>query len=262
MRAEERIRGVLRPAGRHDRLGLRRARLLRLPTAPFALDRHPRPAGGERVREPVLRHRRPGEAAVGPLSGQLVLLLLAARADGASSRVVIKLTSPGPVFFRQRRYGLDGREIRVWKFRTMTVCEDGPAGRAGQAERSPRHPARRDPAQDVAGRTAAIVQRARGEHVAGRSAAARQRAERGVPHADRRLHAAAQGEAGHHRPGPGQRLARRNRLAGKDAKTHRIRPPLHPRMVAVDGHQDSAANPAGSDFGKECVLREIRVQKV
>ncbi len=32
---------------------------------------------------------------------------------------------PVPVFFRQRRYGLDGREIRVWKFRTMTVCEDG-----------------------------------------------------------------------------------------------------------------------------------------
>jgi putative colanic acid biosynthesis UDP-glucose lipid carrier transferase len=39
--------------------------------------------------------------------------------------VVIKLTSRGPVFFRQRRYGLDGREILVWKFRTMTVCEDG-----------------------------------------------------------------------------------------------------------------------------------------
>jgi len=39
--------------------------------------------------------------------------------------IAIKLTSRGPVFFRQRRYGLDGREIRVWKFRTMTVCEDG-----------------------------------------------------------------------------------------------------------------------------------------
>src|SRR5205823_12262165 len=39
--------------------------------------------------------------------------------------VAIKLTSRGPVFFRQRRYGLDGREILVWKFRTMTVCEDG-----------------------------------------------------------------------------------------------------------------------------------------
>ena len=38
----------------------------------------------------------------------------------------IKFGSPGPVFFRQRRYGLDGREFFVWKFRTMTVCEDGP----------------------------------------------------------------------------------------------------------------------------------------
>jgi putative colanic acid biosynthesis UDP-glucose lipid carrier transferase len=42
---------------------------------------------------------------------------------------VIKLTSKGPVFFRQRRYGLDGREILVWKFRTMTCCDDGSAVR-------------------------------------------------------------------------------------------------------------------------------------
>jgi undecaprenyl-phosphate glucose phosphotransferase len=41
--------------------------------------------------------------------------------------IAIKLTSRGPVLFRQRRYGLDGREILVWKFRTMTVCEDGHA---------------------------------------------------------------------------------------------------------------------------------------
>jgi len=52
----------------------------------------------------------------------------------AAIAVAIKLTSPGPVFFRQRRYGLDGREIRVWKFRTMTVCEDGQ--RVTQAQRS------------------------------------------------------------------------------------------------------------------------------
>ncbi len=37
----------------------------------------------------------------------------------------VKLTSPGPVLFRQRRYGLDGREILVWKFRSMSVVEDG-----------------------------------------------------------------------------------------------------------------------------------------
>jgi putative colanic acid biosynthesis UDP-glucose lipid carrier transferase len=37
----------------------------------------------------------------------------------------IKHTSPGPVLFKQRRYGLDGAEIMVYKFRTMKVQEDG-----------------------------------------------------------------------------------------------------------------------------------------
>jgi putative colanic acid biosysnthesis UDP-glucose lipid carrier transferase len=45
----------------------------------------------------------------------------------------IKWTSPGPVFFRQRRYGLDGREIQVWKFRSMICCDDG--GTVRQATR-------------------------------------------------------------------------------------------------------------------------------
>ncbi len=40
--------------------------------------------------------------------------------------VAVKATSPGPVLFKQRRYGLDGKEIMVYKFRSMTVCEDGP----------------------------------------------------------------------------------------------------------------------------------------
>jgi putative colanic acid biosynthesis UDP-glucose lipid carrier transferase len=39
--------------------------------------------------------------------------------------LAVKLTSKGPVFFRQRRYGLNGEEIMVYKFRSMTVCEDG-----------------------------------------------------------------------------------------------------------------------------------------
>jgi putative colanic acid biosynthesis UDP-glucose lipid carrier transferase len=47
---------------------------------------------------------------------------------------LIKWTSPGPVFFRQRRYGLDGREILVWKYRTMTCCDDGPAVRQATRE--------------------------------------------------------------------------------------------------------------------------------
>ncbi|MCD9459255.1 exopolysaccharide biosynthesis polyprenyl glycosylphosphotransferase, partial [Marinibactrum halimedae] len=39
----------------------------------------------------------------------------------------VKLTSSGPIFFRQTRYGLDGKPFKVWKFRTMTVCEDNSA---------------------------------------------------------------------------------------------------------------------------------------
>ena len=39
--------------------------------------------------------------------------------------IAIKLDSPGPVFFRQRRYGQNNRVFRIVKFRTMMVVEDG-----------------------------------------------------------------------------------------------------------------------------------------
>ena len=55
-----------RQAGRYDRVGVYRPRLLRLPNAAFALDRHRRPAGGQRVREPALRRRWPGQAGLRP----------------------------------------------------------------------------------------------------------------------------------------------------------------------------------------------------
>lgn len=42
----------------------------------------------------------------------------------AVSGVLIKLDSPGPVFFKQRRVGKDGREFEVLKFRTMVVGAD------------------------------------------------------------------------------------------------------------------------------------------
>lgn len=55
--------------------------------------------------------------------GSLILLLIA-----VPMLVVglgVRLTSPGPVLFRQKRYGLNGKEIRVLKFRSMRVMEDG-----------------------------------------------------------------------------------------------------------------------------------------
>ena len=39
--------------------------------------------------------------------------------------LLVRLGSPGPAIFKQRRHGLDGGEISVYKFRTMTVTEDG-----------------------------------------------------------------------------------------------------------------------------------------
>jgi len=39
--------------------------------------------------------------------------------------LAVRLSSPGPVIFRQRRYGLYGEEIYIYKFRSMTVLDDG-----------------------------------------------------------------------------------------------------------------------------------------
>jgi Undecaprenyl-phosphate glucose phosphotransferase len=43
--------------------------------------------------------------------------------------VLIKLDSRGPVLFWQTRLGRNGKPFRIWKFRTMTVLEDGAAVR-------------------------------------------------------------------------------------------------------------------------------------
>jgi undecaprenyl-phosphate galactose phosphotransferase/putative colanic acid biosynthesis UDP-glucose lipid carrier transferase len=41
--------------------------------------------------------------------------------------VAIKLETNGPVIFRQRRHGFNGQSFVIYKFRTMTVLEDGAA---------------------------------------------------------------------------------------------------------------------------------------
>jgi putative colanic acid biosysnthesis UDP-glucose lipid carrier transferase len=57
-----------------------------------------------------------GLASLGLLVGWPLLLIAA---------IAVKLSSAGPILFKQRRYGLHGEEILVYKFRSMTVCEDG-----------------------------------------------------------------------------------------------------------------------------------------
>jgi len=53
-------------------------------------------------------------------------MLLAVAPIMLATALLVRLTSPGPIIFKQRRYGLNGEEILIYKFRTMTVVEDGP----------------------------------------------------------------------------------------------------------------------------------------
>jgi putative colanic acid biosynthesis UDP-glucose lipid carrier transferase len=53
----------------------------------------------------------------------LILLLIAI--PMLMIAIAVKLTSRGPVFFKQRRAGLNGQTFKVFKFRSMTCCEDG-----------------------------------------------------------------------------------------------------------------------------------------
>ena len=55
--------------------------------------------------------------------GGLILALIALPMLGIA--LAVRMTSKGPALFKQKRYGLDGEEICVWKFRSMTVQDNG-----------------------------------------------------------------------------------------------------------------------------------------
>lgn len=56
------------------------------------------------------------------VAASVLLMLLALPMLAVAA--MVKLSSPGPIFFRQKRYGLSGEEIYVWKFRSMRVHEE------------------------------------------------------------------------------------------------------------------------------------------
>lgn len=62
--------------------------------------------------------KRAEDLIVGSIIMVMISLLMLIIAIG------IKLTSRGPVFFKQDRYGLSGQKIKVWKFRTMKAMEN------------------------------------------------------------------------------------------------------------------------------------------
>ena len=74
-------------------------------------------AGAERIGESRLKRGVDvAVASLGLLFMSPFLMLLA---------LVIRLESPGPALFKQRRTGLNGKTFVIYKFRTMRVIEDG-----------------------------------------------------------------------------------------------------------------------------------------
>jgi lipopolysaccharide/colanic/teichoic acid biosynthesis glycosyltransferase len=61
------------------------------------------------------------------IAGALLLLLIGAPGLLAIA-LAIKITSPGPVFFRQWRYGLNNKKFRIYKFRTMRASDGDESG--------------------------------------------------------------------------------------------------------------------------------------
>jgi undecaprenyl-phosphate galactose phosphotransferase/putative colanic acid biosynthesis UDP-glucose lipid carrier transferase len=73
--------------------------------------------------EPLTRLERSAKRGFDVLISVCALIMLSPVL--AVAALLIKLDSPGPVIFRQTRWGFDDREFKIWKFRTMAVMEDG-----------------------------------------------------------------------------------------------------------------------------------------
>ena len=140
-------------------------------------------------------------------SGIAALMLLLLSPLYGLLALAVRVTSPGPIYFRQRRIGKNGREVEILKFRSMRV--ERRVGHAVERQRRrPCHQDRRHHAQDVAGRAASALERAPGGHVArgppSRAALLRRAIRAGSPP----LRRPAQGPGGADRLGPGEWAAR------------------------------------------------------
>ena len=78
----------------------------------------------ELKRAPLTSIERAFKRLLDLIAGSVVIVTLAPMMLLVAA--VIKMESPGPVFFVQTRNGFNGRPFRMCKFRTMSVLEDGP----------------------------------------------------------------------------------------------------------------------------------------
>ncbi|HEY0219680.1 MAG TPA: undecaprenyl-phosphate glucose phosphotransferase, partial [Afipia sp.] len=78
----------------------------------------------EMQRAPLLRIEQLLKRLLDIFGATLALIVLSPLM--AIAALAIKLDSPGPVLFRQRRTGFNSKQFSIFKFRTMSVMEDGP----------------------------------------------------------------------------------------------------------------------------------------
>jgi Undecaprenyl-phosphate glucose phosphotransferase len=77
----------------------------------------------ELKRTPLTRVEQTLKRAVDIIGAGIALVMLIPLM--VMTAILIKIDSRGPVFFKQKRNGFNGRSFRIWKFRTMSVLEDG-----------------------------------------------------------------------------------------------------------------------------------------
>ena len=177
-----------------------------------------------------------------------LILLLSPLLIGVT--LAVRLSSSGPIFFRQRRIGRDGRAFDLLKFRSMRIdapADPAPAGNVsvllpeetapGGVEGADRRTAHRQvPAPLVDRRAAAALQRPEGPDVDHRPASRAARVRRAVRAPHRPLRRPPPRQVGHHRLGAGPRPARQDVPLRPD----RVGQLLHRELVALAGPQDPA----------------------
>ena len=166
----------------------------------------------------------------------------------------IKLTSRGPIIFRQRRRGFNDQEFTIYKFRTMTVMENGPTiqqARPNDARVTPLGSLLRATSIDELPQLINVL---RGEMslVGPRPHA--------VAHddqyfeADRQLCLSPSCQAGHHRLGAGEGASRRNPADRVDGTARRARPLVHQQLEHLARFQDLVPDVPQGSSRFECLL--------
>ena len=158
--------------------------------------------------------------------------------------ILIKLDSPGPIFFVQRRYGFNQQPFRIIKFRSMRTLDDGAVIRQARVD---------DPRLTRIGRwlrrwnideIPQLFNVLTGDMSLVGPAAARVVARSRIRAAHLALRTPAQRQARHHRLGANPRLSRRDRYRGEDAQARRVRPVLHRQLVALARPENHGAHGA------------------